>query len=141
MMRKEALANRLGEWEVGNLIFKEFRNQGILDELKNRKYKVRSKELTLESLNEDILMEKQWIEAEAYDGTSSQNFAFYATNKYPAADLRELEGVIAQRQIGTYKQSLEPELLQKIRNMYKSNPSSFSLRMIRSLPHGIGSIP
>lgn len=51
LMRKESLATD-GEWGTGNLIFKEFRNLGYLDSLKDRKYKYRSKELTLEGLNE-----------------------------------------------------------------------------------------
>ena len=56
IMRKESLAKD-GEWSVGNLIFKEFRNRGYLDSLKDRKYKYRSKELTLEGLNEKLLKE------------------------------------------------------------------------------------
>ena len=51
LMRKESLATD-GEWGTGNLIFKEFRNLGYLDSLKDRKYKYRSKELTLENLYE-----------------------------------------------------------------------------------------
>ena len=55
VMRKMSLSNGgMGEWEVGNLVFKEFRNQGLIDELKDRKYKYKSKELTLENLTEDI---------------------------------------------------------------------------------------
>lgn len=51
LMRKESLATD-GEWGTGNLVFKEFRNLGYLDSLKDRKYKYRSKELTLENLCE-----------------------------------------------------------------------------------------
>ena len=50
LMRKESLATE-GEWGAGNLVFKEFRNLGYLDSLKDRKYKYRSKELTMEELN------------------------------------------------------------------------------------------
>ena len=57
IMRKMSLSGGMGEWEVGNLVFKEFRNQGILDELKDRKYKYKSKELTLEKLEENLLLE------------------------------------------------------------------------------------
>ena len=49
LMRKESLATE-GEWGSGNLVFKEFRNLGYLDSLKDKKYKYRSKELTLENL-------------------------------------------------------------------------------------------
>lgn len=51
VMRKISLAND-GEFGEGNLVFKEFRNKGYLDELKDRKYAYRSKELTLEKLEE-----------------------------------------------------------------------------------------
>ena len=37
---------------TGNLVFKEFRNLGYLDSLKDRKYKYKSRELTLEGLKE-----------------------------------------------------------------------------------------
>ena len=56
LMRKESLAAD-GEWGTGNLVFKEFRNSGILQDLKDRKYKYKSKELTLENLEEDLLLE------------------------------------------------------------------------------------
>ncbi len=51
MMRKESLASE-GEFGLGNLIFKEFRNTGRLDDLKERLYQYESKRLTLESLND-----------------------------------------------------------------------------------------
>ena len=51
LMRKTSLANE-GEFGEGNLVFKQFRNDGILDELKDRKYQFKSKELTLEKLEE-----------------------------------------------------------------------------------------
>lgn len=50
MMRKESLASE-GEFGLGNLIFKEFRNTGRLDNLKERLYQYKSSKLTLESLN------------------------------------------------------------------------------------------
>lgn len=49
ILRKESLAKD-GEYGLGNLIFKEFRNNGYLDELKDRLVKIRSKELTLEGM-------------------------------------------------------------------------------------------
>ena len=52
LLRKESLAAD-GEFGEGNLIFKEFRNKGYLDDLKNRKYKYKSQELTLEQLQEE----------------------------------------------------------------------------------------
>ena len=60
LMRKESLATE-GEWGTGNLVFKEFRNQGYLDSLKDRKYKYRSRELTLENLLETRLAQENRI--------------------------------------------------------------------------------
>lgn len=56
MIRKESLASE-GEFGLGNLIFKEFRNTGRLSDLKERLYQHKSSKLTLESLNEWLLCE------------------------------------------------------------------------------------
>lgn len=53
MLRKESLASD-GEFGEGNLIFKQFRNDGVLDELKLRLNNIKSKELTLEKMNYNI---------------------------------------------------------------------------------------
>ena len=53
MLRKESLAAD-GEFGEGNLIFKQLRNDGIIDELKDRLYAMKSKELTLENLSESL---------------------------------------------------------------------------------------
>ena len=50
MMRKNGLATD-GEFSAGNLIFKEIRNLGLLDELKSKLKEVQSKELTLEGID------------------------------------------------------------------------------------------
>ena len=50
ILRKESLASE-GEFGLGNLIFKEFRNKGYIDELKDMKYRFKSQELTLENYN------------------------------------------------------------------------------------------
>lgn len=54
ILRKNSL-DTSGEFSKGNLLFKEIRNNGLLDDLKNAYKKARSKELTLEGiqLNED----------------------------------------------------------------------------------------
>lgn len=52
LLRKNALAAE-GEYSVGNLVFKEFRNLGYLDGLKQLTIDERAKELSLESLNEE----------------------------------------------------------------------------------------
>jgi hypothetical protein len=46
-----------GEFGKGNLLFKELRNLGVLDELKNALIDAESNELSLESLNENFLIE------------------------------------------------------------------------------------
>lgn len=48
-LRKESIAKG-GEYGLGNLVFKEFRNLGYLDNLKGLKNKEKSKELSLESI-------------------------------------------------------------------------------------------
>lgn len=48
-LRKEGMEEE-GEYSIKNLIFKEFRNLGYLDNLKELKKKEISKELTLESI-------------------------------------------------------------------------------------------
>lgn len=50
LLRKTSISTQ-GEFGEGNLIFKEFRNRGLLDVLKNKLYDVRSQELTLEKFN------------------------------------------------------------------------------------------
>ena len=51
MMRKNGLATD-GEFAVGNLLFKELRNMGYLDALKDKLKEIQSQDLTLEQLNE-----------------------------------------------------------------------------------------
>ena len=52
-LRKESIANE-GEYGIGNLVFKEFRNLGYLDALKALRKLLKGKELSLESVNEDL---------------------------------------------------------------------------------------
>lgn len=53
LLRKNALSTE-GEYSVGNLVFKEFRNLGYLDELKQLTIDKRTRELSLESLMESM---------------------------------------------------------------------------------------
>ena len=53
VLRKDSLAKD-GEFGLGNLIFKEMRNQDKLQQIKDRIKEVESKELTLESLKESV---------------------------------------------------------------------------------------
>ncbi len=52
-LRKSSIAGE-GEYSIGNLVFKEMRALGYLDELKDLKNELKSKELSLESLKEDV---------------------------------------------------------------------------------------
>lgn len=45
-----------GEFGKGNLVFKEIRNEGLLDKLKQKQYELSSKELSLESLMESNIV-------------------------------------------------------------------------------------
>lgn len=45
-----------GEYGKGNLVFKEIRNEGLLDALKQKQYELSSKELSLESLKENLVV-------------------------------------------------------------------------------------
>ena len=51
-LRKESI-EKDGEYGLGNLVFKEFRNLGYLDNLKELKNQEKSKELSLENLNKE----------------------------------------------------------------------------------------
>ena len=53
-LRKEGMEEE-GEYSIKNLIFKEFRNLGYLDNLKELRKKEISKELSLESLKEELI--------------------------------------------------------------------------------------
>ena len=52
-LRKESIATE-GEYGLGNLVFKEFRNLGYLDGLKELRKEKKGKELSLEQLDEEI---------------------------------------------------------------------------------------
>ena len=56
MSRKVGLSTE-GEMSIGNLVFKELRNEGLLDGLRNKYYELRSNELSLESLKRESLNE------------------------------------------------------------------------------------
>ena len=53
--RKAGMSTEDGEVSLANLCFKEFRNRGYLDRLKDLRASVLSKQLSLESLNENVL--------------------------------------------------------------------------------------
>jgi hypothetical protein len=50
-LRKDSIAKE-GEYGLGNLVFKEFRNLGYMDNLRRLRREAKSKELSLESLDQ-----------------------------------------------------------------------------------------
>ena len=56
-LRKNSIASE-GEYGLGNLVFKEFRNRGYLDNLKELRKIEKGKELSLEGLEEDVEEDK-----------------------------------------------------------------------------------
>lgn len=77
-LRKQGLATEEGEFSIANLLFKEFRNKGYLDNLKELKNEIVSHKLSLESLN---LTESQAQEISA---------SYKALSKKYDVDLEEL---------------------------------------------------
>lgn len=63
MLRKLSLMND-GEYSKGNLVFKELRNNGSIDNLYNKLHELTSKELSLEKMNslKEMVSESQFIE-------------------------------------------------------------------------------
>ena len=57
-LRQEGLAEE-GEFSLKNLVFKEFRNRGYLDNLKELKDELKSKKLSLEGLQESMKVTKE----------------------------------------------------------------------------------
>lgn len=79
LMRKDSLS-REGESGKGNLIFKEVRNRGLLDDLKDKYLELRSKELTInESVSNKkgliklIIKESTWGEVTRKFSSSTQD--------------------------------------------------------------------
>ena len=63
-LRKSSIASE-GEYGLGNLVFKEFRNLGYLDNLKDLKNQIKSRELSLEGFNEGENTNNIYIEGVA----------------------------------------------------------------------------
>ena len=60
LLRKESIL-REGEYGVGNLLFKQLRNEGYVDLLKDKIHEVRSRELSLEGLKEEWSDKKKYV--------------------------------------------------------------------------------
>ena len=70
LLRKDSISVD-GEYGEGNLVFKEFRNRGYLDNLKQMMTDLTSKELSLENLNEELQEEVDSIGNALSDDQSS----------------------------------------------------------------------
>lgn len=70
LLRKDSISVD-GEYGEGNLVFKEFRNRGYLDNLKQMMADLTSKELSLENLNEELMEEVDSIGNTLSEGQSS----------------------------------------------------------------------
>ena len=75
-LRKDSIATD-GEYGLGNLVFKEFRNMGYLDNLKDLRKQCVSKELSLEHLEEDFSNE---VCENIYNATLSNNGGTFDKN-------------------------------------------------------------
>ena len=91
MMRKNGLATD-GEFAVGNLLFKELRNMGYLDALKDKLKEIQSEELTLEQINEDALLE-------IGNPKSIRNGSRRKISSYPGATISPSPGSIVTHHI------------------------------------------
>ena len=94
-LRKESIAAE-GEYGLGNLVFKEFRNRGYLDNLKRLRRDAKSKELSLEGLEEAFKTRKP-MSKEDFEKFKSEHPEY----KF---EKRDLGTVIFKdnNQIGTY---------------------------------------
>ena len=80
-LRKESIATE-GEYGLGNLVFKEFRNMGYLDGLKDLRKEKKGKELSLEHLEEDAK------ESKFYDTVDTgATFDLNTLDKYEAKNV------------------------------------------------------
>lgn len=69
-----------GENGAGNLIFKQIRNDGLLDGLKNKRIALKSDELSVESLKESI-KDDTWFAAQIYSSMQFRTFYILGKNK------------------------------------------------------------
>lgn len=79
-----------GETGAGNLIFKQIRNDGLLDGLKNKKVELRSNELSIESLKEDINEEDKLFAARIHSTMQDRTFYIIGKNENYVVDAYNL---------------------------------------------------
>lgn len=109
-LRKESIATE-GEYGLGNLVFKEFRNLGYLDNLKELRKQEKTKELSLEQLKQadDILNAtnnyvvneyRKYAQLEDEELITEENLNEYALNRtsaYTNYDKEELKNLLLNR--------------------------------------------
>ena len=78
-LRKEGIANE-GEWSIGNLVFKEFRNLGYLDRLKELRKALKGNELSLEAMNESMRMENASRLKNAMEAQTGRLYVIMSSN-------------------------------------------------------------
>ena len=79
-----------GETGAGNLIFKQIRNDGLLDGLKNKKVELRSNELSVESLKEDVNEEDKLFAARIHSTMQDRTFYIIGKNEKYVVDAYNL---------------------------------------------------
>lgn len=79
-----------GETGAGNLIFKQIRNDGLLDGLKNKKVELRSNELSIESLKEDVKEEDKLFAARIHSTMQDRTFYIIGKNENYVVDAYNL---------------------------------------------------
>jgi hypothetical protein len=87
-LRKSSLKSE-GEFSDGNLVFKEFRNRGYLKDLKDRKNKIKSNELTLEGVMTESSMSR--IYKKLTDESSCAIISTYRSERNDAENLKLLQ--------------------------------------------------
>ena len=79
-----------GETGAGNLIFKQIRNDGLLDGLKNKKIELRSNELSVESLKEDTNEDNKLFAAKIHSTMQDRTFYIIGKNENYVVDAYNL---------------------------------------------------
>lgn len=136
-LRKEDLASG-NQYGIKNLVFKELRNKGYLDKLKDLKNELLSKELSLESLNikEDLNSVKVWFDCpecgyrweetfeKGYfeDEEDLENVMNYSTNECPECGCKDCFAKEAKILNEKMDERLRRQYFEKISQISYSQP-------------------
>lgn len=114
-----------GEYGIGNLVFKEFRNLGYLDNLKKIKRQLLSKQLSLESLNEVVKVDKiklsqtQDRRVKLTSEDKEQIRQLYSTGDYSLNDLAKQFNVSKKTILLIVNQESKAKSDERIKNHWK----------------------